>query len=164
MVAQEMAGLSPFTVMINILLLNAANSIKTFRENSLATAKFKSDAVAKLGGMNWANEELRTRFFARFLMDEFALLTINTPKKPLTPSENLSESKEAPSRCEWALINTWRQQLFVFKMLTQHKLQSDRILAAIEAVAHGFCGEIFLPTRAKHRGRICLKARKSIHT
>ena len=28
------AGLSPFTVMTNILSLNSANSVKTFRENS----------------------------------------------------------------------------------------------------------------------------------
>ena len=31
---QEIAGLSPFTVMTNILSLNSANSVKTFRKNS----------------------------------------------------------------------------------------------------------------------------------
>ena len=46
-VAEEMAGLSPFTVMINILSLNAANSLKTLRENSIANVKFESDAAAK---------------------------------------------------------------------------------------------------------------------
>ena len=33
------AGLSPFTVMTNILALNSANSVKTFGENSIALAR-----------------------------------------------------------------------------------------------------------------------------
>ena len=35
-----MAGLSPFTVMRNILSLNSANSVKTFRENSVRKGTF----------------------------------------------------------------------------------------------------------------------------
>ena len=39
---QEVAGLSPFTVMTNNLSLNSANSVKTFRENSIVLVMFTS--------------------------------------------------------------------------------------------------------------------------
>ena len=34
---QELAGSNPFTVVTNILSLKSANSVKTFRENSIVT-------------------------------------------------------------------------------------------------------------------------------
>ena len=71
-----MAGSSPFTVIINILLLNSPNSVKTFREKlgSLLTKRQNVNHCSLF--------EIRTMVSFHMFVYQYSIVSDNKPKWP----------------------------------------------------------------------------------